>query len=168
MTDKLQKIREEVERLRNIHQIKYQNLDTNDNMCLVECGKRNLCNELLSFIDSLPEEPVSDDFEEACNQMSEAARISKCEAGKPFFSDGDYKLGFKAGANWQTQKDDEMLTAVYMDGVEKGKKMMREQMMKETIDFLKSYRRETPDKTGYIAGIIDDTTIEDYRKLWED
>lgn len=113
------------------------------------------------------DDPVSDDFEEACNQMSEAARISKCEAGKPFFSDGDYKLGFKAGANWQKQKDDEMLTVVYMDGVEKGKKTMREQMVKETIDFLKSYRRETPDKTGYIAGIIDDTIIEDYRKLWE-
>ena len=59
MTDKVQKIREEVERLRNLHQIKYQHLDTNDNMCLVECGKRNLCNELLSFIDSLQEEPVS-------------------------------------------------------------------------------------------------------------
>lgn len=113
------------------------------------------------------DDPVSDDFEEACNQMSKAAIISKCEAGKPFFSDGDYKLGFKAGASWQKQKDDEMLTVVYMDGVEKGKKMMREQMMKETIDFLNSYRRETPDKTGYIAGIIDDTTIEDYRKLWE-
>lgn len=53
MTDKVQKIREEVERIRNLHQIKYQILDTNDNMCLVECGKRNLCNELLSFIDSL-------------------------------------------------------------------------------------------------------------------
>lgn len=59
MTDKIQKIREEVERLRNLHQMKYQQLDTNDNMCLVECGKRNLCNELLSFIDSLQEEPVS-------------------------------------------------------------------------------------------------------------
>ena len=56
------------------------------------------------------DDPVSDDFEEACNQTSDAARISKCEAGKPFFSDGDYKLGFKAGASWQKQKDDEMLT----------------------------------------------------------
>lgn len=56
------------------------------------------------------DDPVSDDFEEACNQMSKAARISKCEAGKPFFSDGDYKLGFKDGASWQKQKDDEMLT----------------------------------------------------------
>ena len=118
-------------------------------------------------IKALQEEPVSEDFEEACNQMSKAAIKSKCEAGNPFFSDGDYKLGFKAGAKWQKQKDDEMLTVVYMKGEEKGKKMMREQMVKETIDFLKSYRRETPDKTGYIAGIIDDTTIEDYRKLWE-
>ena len=71
MTDKVQKIREEVERLRNLHQIKYQHLDTNDKMCLVECGKRNLCNELLSFIASLQEEPVSkvwhDMIEEAEN-----------------------------------------------------------------------------------------------------
>ena len=77
------------------------------------------------------DDPVSDDFEEACNQMSDAARISKCEAGKPFFSEEDYKLGFKAGANWQKKKDDEMLTVVYMDGVEKGKKMTREQMMED-------------------------------------
>ena len=61
-------------------------------------------------IKALQKEPVSDDFEEACNQMSKAAIKSKCEAGKPFFSDGDYKLGFKAGASWQKQKDDEMLT----------------------------------------------------------
>ena len=28
--------------------------------------------------------------------------------------------------------------------------------------FLKSYRRETPDKTGYISGIIDDKMIKDF------
>ena len=60
MTDKVQKIREEVERLRSLHQIKYQHLDTNDNMCLVECSMRNLCNDLLLFIDSMQQEPVSD------------------------------------------------------------------------------------------------------------
>ena len=59
MTDKVQKIREEVERLRNLHQMKYQQLDINDIMCFVECSKRNLCDKLLSFIDSLQEEPVN-------------------------------------------------------------------------------------------------------------
>jgi hypothetical protein len=29
--------------------------------------------------------------------------------------------------------------------------------------FLKSYRRETPDKTGYISGIVDDKMIEDFK-----
>ena len=58
MTDK-EKIRKEVERLRNLHQMKYQQLDADSSMSLVECGKRNLCNELLSFIDTLQEEPVS-------------------------------------------------------------------------------------------------------------
>jgi hypothetical protein len=60
MTDK-EKIREEVERLRKIHQMKYQQLDADSSMSLVECGKRNLCNELLSFIDSLQSEEDDDD-----------------------------------------------------------------------------------------------------------
>ncbi len=61
MTDK-EKIRAEVERLRKCHQLKYQQLDVDDKMCLVECAQKNLCNDLLYFIDSLPEEPVSEDL----------------------------------------------------------------------------------------------------------
>lgn len=34
--------------------------------------------------------------------------------------------------------------------------------------FLKSYRRETPDGIGYIAGIIDNKTIEDFKKYMEE
>jgi hypothetical protein len=30
--------------------------------------------------------------------------------------------------------------------------------------WLKSYRQDTPDGTGYIAGIVNDKTIEDFRK----
>ena len=30
--------------------------------------------------------------------------------------------------------------------------------------FLKSYRQDTPDRLGYIAGIVNDKTIEDFRK----
>ena len=76
MTDKVQKIRGEVERLRNLHQMKYQQLDADSSMSIVECGKRNLCNELLSFIDSLQEEPVSiwhDSNEEQPNFASTVA-----------------------------------------------------------------------------------------------
>ena len=49
MTDK-QKILAEIERLRKIFQLKYQQLEADDKMCLVVCGKRNLCNDLISFI----------------------------------------------------------------------------------------------------------------------
>lgn len=34
----------------------------------------------------------------------------------------------------------------------------------KACSFLKSYRQETPDGMGYIAGIVNDKTIEDFRK----
>ena len=36
-------------------------------------------------------------------------------------------------------------------------------MLDKACEFLKSYRQDTPDGTGYIAGIINDKTIEDFR-----
>ena len=48
---------------------------------------------------------------------------------------------FKAGAHWQKKKDyrdgldnDDFLTFAYMDGMEGGKKEMREQMIKNSIE----------------------------------
>ena len=35
--------------------------------------------------------------------------------------------------------------------------------IKKVEKFLKSYRRETPDKTGYISGVVDDKMIEDFK-----
>lgn len=49
----------EIIRLRNLHQSKYQQLSTDDTMCLVECGKKNICNDLLSFISTLEVKEVS-------------------------------------------------------------------------------------------------------------
>ena len=43
-----------------------------------------------------------------------------------------------------------------------------ESMVNKICDYLKTYRRDTEDGTGYIAGIIDDKTIEDVRKLMEE
>lgn len=40
-----------------------------------------------------------------------------------------------------------------------------ESMVNKVCDYLKTYRRDTEDGTGYIAGIIDDKTIEDVRNL---
>lgn len=37
----------------------------------------------------------------------------------------------------------------------------------KACEFLKSYRQDTPDGYGYIAGIVNDKTIEDFRKYME-
>ena len=36
--------------------------------------------------------------------------------------------------------------------------------IEKACEFLKSYRQDTLDGTGYIAGIINDKTIEDFKK----
>lgn len=41
-------------------------------------------------------------------------------------------------------------------------------MIDKAVKWLKSYRRETFDGLGYIAGIIDDTSIEDLKKAMEE
>ena len=39
--------------------------------------------------------------------------------------------------------------------------------IEKAVKFLKSYRQDTLDGTGYIAGIVNDKTIEDYKKYME-
>ncbi len=41
-------------------------------------------------------------------------------------------------------------------------------MIDKVCEWLKSYRQETNDGTGYIAGIVNDKTIEDLRKAMLD
>jgi hypothetical protein len=36
-------------------------------------------------------------------------------------------------------------------------------LIEKTCEFLKSYRQDTPDGCGYIAGIVNDKTIEDFK-----
>ena len=42
------------------------------------------------------------------------------------------------------------------------------QAIKNAVEFLKFYRRDTYDGTGYIAGIIDDKTIEEFKEEMEE
>lgn len=42
------------------------------------------------------------------------------------------------------------------------------QAIKNAVIFLKSYRRDTDDGTGYIPGIIDDKTIKDFEEEMEE
>ena len=42
------------------------------------------------------------------------------------------------------------------------------QAIKNAVMFLKSYRRDTYDGTGYIPGIVDDQTIEEFKEEMEE
>ena len=71
------------------------------------------CQHLLLMLDSMQEDPVSKDLEEACEQLSEDARKHKAETSSPFFSQTDYKQGVIDGAKWQKEK---MMTKA-IDGI---------------------------------------------------
>jgi hypothetical protein len=43
--------------------------------------------------------------------------------------------------------------------------VFQKDIVNKVCDYLKTYRRDTKDGTGYVAGIIDDKTIEDVRNL---
>lgn len=94
-----EKIRKEVERLRSLHQMKYQQLDADNSMSLVECGKRNLCNELLSFIDSLQEEQKPAWSEEDKNHVKSI--LSTIECCKAQFSNAQAIIeAYNADIDW--------------------------------------------------------------------
>ena len=65
---------------------------------------RKMANDLFAFMDSLPNEPVSEDLEEVCEQLAENARKHKAETSSPFFSQTDYRQGVMDGAKWQKTK----------------------------------------------------------------
>ena len=49
-------------------------------------------------------EPVSEELEEACEQLAENARKHKAETSSPFFSQTDYIQGVMDGAKWKIAK----------------------------------------------------------------
>lgn len=78
---------------------------------------------------------------------------------------GDVFPAFIEGIEWaDANPDGKMLLHVLNKSAEQAKK----QMIDKACSFLKSYRRETPDGMGYINGIVNDKTIEDFRKAMEE
>lgn len=98
----VEKIKAEIEKLRD-----YQISCIKSNYRLTGKPEENIileCNKLLSFINSMQAESVSEDLEEACEQLAENARKHKAETLSPFFSPIDYKQGVIDGANWQKEQ----------------------------------------------------------------
>ena len=74
-----------------------------------------ICDTLLAFIDSMQEEPVSDDleiaacqsFNSACEDLNKEDKDSATYV-KEYFKEL-WMCAFKDGANWQKQKDKELI-----------------------------------------------------------
>ena len=97
--NKLAKIRAEVEKL---------NAQLLRGACSSQIAMETMCkeeayNEILAILDSMQEEPVSEELEEACEQLAENARKHKAETSSPFFSQTDYRQGVVDGVQWQEE-----------------------------------------------------------------
>lgn len=90
MTDKIQKIREEVKRMRELLPV----ID-GDNFYINYAN--NICTALEMYIDSLQEEPVSNDLEEAAVEWYNSVKYKSDLSGTPISA-------FKAGAKWQKEQ----------------------------------------------------------------
>lgn len=97
--------------------------------------------QLLNFIDSLPEKP-SEDLEEAAEEYADKHGFRvPYDGSNNYYDDVDVKAskeGFLAGAEWQkVQMMDEWLKdrdGCFWDGVNEGKKAMEEQMTKDAVE----------------------------------
>lgn len=90
------------------------------------------CKERCEY--SKKEESVSEDLEEACEQLAENARKHKAETSSPFFSQTDYIQGVMDGAKWQKKKDLETIETAIHHAYYNGRSEMKEQMMEKAID----------------------------------
>ena len=155
MSDKVQLIKQEIKRLKN-EQLSIFSKGENDEICGTALIHISVYNQLLSLIDSLPEEPIvkeitwkdvnTYDIEEpASKDLEEAAsEWDKTASFQPFYMQLDckgnpcdvkqdittHKESFKAGAEWQKQQMNEALQTEY----EKGLFDMQKEMMKDAVD----------------------------------
>lgn len=126
MTDK-KLIRAEIERKRASY---FGNATT------FTIAQKMVLTELLSFIDSMQEEPVSEDLEEAADNYARKnpayavdkwGNWSACNREKP-------KFDFMAGAKWQKQQDQETIELAEDHAMFAGMEKMKEQMMAKAVN----------------------------------
>lgn len=108
-----------------------------------------LLHELLSFIDSLEEEPVSNDLEEACDEYYNETWDE--HGGKAMVVDGCHDIWFpsqatddffKAGAQWQKQQDQLTIELAEDHAMLAGMEKMRQEMIDKVCKWLVKHWRE--------------------------
>ena len=123
MTDKVQKIREEVEMVvsRRLNLLNGDYFDLNKEV-------DGFTNEIMDIVDSLQEEPVSEELEEAARSYSNNLDNICGSIGE------QTKNAFKNGAKWQKAKDQEIIETAIHHAYHNGRLEMKEQMMAKAID----------------------------------
>ena len=147
-------IRAEIERRKEIYEntVDFARSTGQDECASININLANLCENFLSFLSTLQEQPegtpnwYSNPLEEqlACDDLEKEA-VSYC------FDNGlnlsprvatDFARHF---AQWQKEQDEKMLTVEYLKGVEWGKQDTKEQMTKEEVgwnqDVLKDLKK---------------------------
>lgn len=126
MTDK-ELIRTEIERRKEICKINIANASGANFPYVMEMTAYD---KILTFIESLPEHSSVERIEKDCKEDPWSDDFKKFEEDylerekEEIICVYDRHAGLIDGAQWQKEKDDELLTIAYMDGVEKGKKQM--------------------------------------------
>lgn len=119
MTDKVQKIRKEVERLQNeLIQEKEKGFGSDvDDACVLELQN------VLTYIDSLQEESVSEGLDSFATKYAQDKPypVTVCQA-------------VKVGAKWQKQQDQSTIELAEDHAMLAGMNKMEEQMMTKAID----------------------------------
>lgn len=136
MKDKAELIKAEIERRKKFYYDRY----TKKGVGCIEESRYEECVELLDFINSLPEEPVSEDLEEAAEKYAYENWQSDdyhdgADDGLPFDAIGHTEKCFKAGAQWQKNIDKESISedleevsmSYAQDVIRKGEEELRNQ-----------------------------------------
>ena len=133
---KIEKIKVEIDRLKNelIQEAEKGYKSEFDE------GRISAFEDMIVYINSLEEEPISNDLEEAAHSYVDTTIEWFDSEGNPCCYPA-----FIAGAQWQ-----------------------KKQLIDKACEWLKSYRQDTPDGTGYIPGIINDETIEEFKHAMEE
>jgi hypothetical protein len=136
MTDnRIEKIRAEIERLYN-QSLADENRQADrglERAASVSYGKSKACKELLSFIDSLQEEPVGEELKDVANKYGKDTFVNECmENG--VCDNYDLADAFEAGAKWQKEQDQSTIELAEDHAMLAGMEKMKEELMAKAVE----------------------------------
>ena len=149
--NKIDLIKAEVERLRNeLIQEREKGFGSDtDDACILELQN------VLTYIDSLQEEPVSEDLEqEIINYIGFPQEVDED------ISTTMIRKAARHFANWQKKQDQET--------IELAEKEVKQQMIDKACKYLQDHREEVETEDNGISGWISDEFIEKFKKAMKD